>query len=87
MTKRVETLISYEVGSAAVALANIVSESSQCKELLSRIFLAIATDEKHRGRLVQQGGGKVSARICVSVMMLRSAVVERRISLSPSMLL
>lgn len=52
--------MSYEVGSAAVALSKLVADSPQCKELLSRIFLAIVTDEKHRGKLVQQGGGKVS---------------------------
>ena len=51
--------MSYGVGSAAVALSSIVSESERCKELLSRIFLAVVADEKHRGKLVQQGGGKV----------------------------
>lgn len=47
------------MGSAAVALANVVNESDRCKELLSRIFLAVSANEKHRGQLVQQGAGKV----------------------------
>lgn len=57
MTKRIETLMDYNVGSAAVALCK--TESQQCKELLSRIFLALCADHKHRGKLVQQGVGKV----------------------------
>ena len=52
--------MNYDVGSAAVALCKNSTDSEQCKELLSRIFLAISTTEKHRGKLVQQGGGKVS---------------------------
>ena len=51
--------MNYDVGSAAVALCKNSTDSEQCKELLSRIFLAISTTEKHRGKLVQQGGGKV----------------------------
>lgn len=47
------------VGSAAVALCKNSTDSEQCRELLSRIFLALTTNDKHRGKLVQQGGGKV----------------------------
>ena len=64
--KRIATLYSYDVGSAAVALCSAAVDSPQCKELLSRIFLALVQDDKMRGRLVQQGGGKVSP-ICLVI--------------------
>ena len=59
--------MNYDVGSAAVALYKNSTDSEQCKELLSRIFLAISTTEKHRGKLVQQGGGKVRRHRIFSV--------------------
>lgn len=60
METRIETLVGYDVGSAAVALCKSATDSLQCKELLSRIFLALTQNVKHRGKLVQQGGGKVT---------------------------
>ncbi|XP_067935381.1 protein unc-45 homolog B-like isoform X2 [Watersipora subatra] len=65
VSKRIDTLISYGVGSAAVALASIVTESNGCKELLSRVFLALVTNAKDRGKLVQQGGGKVLIKLAL----------------------
>lgn len=63
--------MSYEVGSAAVALSKLVTDSPQTKELLSRVLLAIVTNEKHRGKAVQQGCGKVSAfmLLCIDVVL------------------
>lgn len=66
--------MSYDVGSATVSLASLVTDSPKCKELLSRIFLAIATEEKYRGKLVQQGGGKVSTELHFRVCLYYSQV-------------
>lgn len=57
--KRVDTLMKHNVGSAAVALCKVAKDSEQCKEMLSRIFHALILDQNNRGKLVQQGAGKV----------------------------
>ncbi|PIK61115.1 hypothetical protein BSL78_01940 [Apostichopus japonicus] len=53
---RVEKLVKADIITALVALSKTESENS--RELLSRVYLAIAEDEKHRGNLVQKGGAK-----------------------------
>eukprot|EP00118_Oscarella_pearsei_P009978 m.59015 g.59015 ORF g.59015 m.59015 type:complete len:918 (+) comp34855_c0_seq13:42-2795(+) len=54
---RIEALMKCNVTTALVALAS--TESDGCRELLSRIFLALTTEHKYRGHIVQQGGAKV----------------------------
>ena len=53
---RVDLLVKAGLINSLVALSDTESESS--RELLCRVFNAIATDEKHRGLIVQQGGAK-----------------------------
>jgi hypothetical protein len=56
--KRVEKLMEADAVSALVHLANN-TESAASREMLSRVFLALVTDQKHRGKVVQLGGAKV----------------------------
>lgn len=54
--KRVKKLVEADIITALVALSKTESENS--RELLARVYLAIAEDEQHRGMLVQKGGAK-----------------------------
>lgn len=54
--RRVKKLVQADIITALVALSKTESENS--RELLARVYLAIAEDEKHRGALVQKGGAK-----------------------------
>lgn len=54
--KRIHKLAQAGVTNALVALSN--SESKNCRELLCRVYLALATEEKLRGLMVQQGAVK-----------------------------
>lgn len=56
VSNRVKRLIKLGIVNALVALSKTESENS--RELLARLFLAVADDQEHRGLIVQQGGGK-----------------------------
>ena len=64
MIKRMHQLAKVGVTNALVALSN--TESKNSRELLCRVFLALATEESLRGLLVQQGAVKVSCLIAAS---------------------
>jgi hypothetical protein len=57
--ERVKLLVECGTINALVALSDTDSESA--RELLSRVFSAVASQEQFRGLLVQQGGVKVSS--------------------------
>ena len=59
VVKRIHLLANVGVTNALVALSN--TESKNSRELLCRVFLALATEESLRGLLVQQGAVKVSS--------------------------
>lgn len=54
--QRIDNLVKADAAGALVALCK--TTSANCKELLSRVFLALVTEPQHRGVVVQQGGGK-----------------------------
>ncbi|XP_037536403.1 protein unc-45 homolog B [Nematolebias whitei] len=58
--KRVKRLLKAGVTSALAVMVKADSSilTDQTKELLSRVFLALAEDPKDRGTIVAQGGGK-----------------------------
>ncbi|XP_074656481.1 protein unc-45 homolog B-like [Tubulanus polymorphus] len=56
--ERIKKLVSAGVSSSLVALAS-GTESDNTKELIARVFLAIVTEQEHRGVCVQQGAAKV----------------------------
>ncbi|KAK6640668.1 hypothetical protein RUM44_012365 [Polyplax serrata] len=57
VTKRIDILTKEGVTTALVALAK--TESDNSKELISRVFNAICSQQDLRGLVVQQGGAKV----------------------------
>ena len=63
--KRMHQLAKVGVTNALVALSN--TESKNSRELLCRVFLALATEESLRGLLVQQGAVKVSHHVAASL--------------------
>jgi len=54
--KRIRKLVEEGVISALVNLSN--TESNNSREMISRIFLGITSEQEHRGMTVQQGGVK-----------------------------
>lgn len=54
--KRIRKLVEEGVISALVNLANTDSDNS--REMISRVFMGIASEQEHRGTTVQQGGVK-----------------------------
>ena len=73
--KRMHQLAKVGVTNALVALSN--TESKNSRELLCRVFLALATEESLRGLLVQQGAVKVSCLVAASSSAVCVCVCER----------
>ncbi|EDV20430.1 uncharacterized protein TRIADDRAFT_61095 [Trichoplax adhaerens] len=63
--KRILTMIKNDV---VVTLVNLGldEKSDNCKEKLARVFLALSTEPKHRGVIVQQGGTKILCSLALS---------------------
>ena len=59
MKNRRKQLVDAGVAVALVALTS-VSDSESTRELLSKVFRALAEDEQSRGLMMQQGSVKVS---------------------------
>lgn len=64
VAKRIEILAREGVTTALVALAK--TESNNSKELISRVFNAICSDQDLRGIVVQQGGVKVLIKMALN---------------------
>ncbi|GJQ79844.1 putative myosin-binding striated muscle assembly central [Trypoxylus dichotomus] len=64
VTKRIQILAKEGVTTALVALSK--TESNNSKELISRVFNAICSDQELRGIVVQQGGVKVLIKMALN---------------------
>lgn len=64
VTRRIQILAKEGVTTALVALAK--TESNNSKELISRVFNAICSDQDLRGIVVQQGGVKVLIKMALN---------------------
>ena len=60
--QRRQKLLSAGVASALVALTS-TTDSENTRELLSRVFRAVAEEESSRGSMVQQGSAKVRCAV------------------------
>lgn len=64
ISKRVITLANEGVTTALVALSK--TESNNSREMISRVFNALASEQETRGKIVQQGGAKVLLHLALN---------------------
>ncbi|XP_022901032.2 protein unc-45 homolog B [Onthophagus taurus] len=64
ISKRIQTLGEIGVTTALVALSK--TESDNSKELISRVFNALCSEESLRGGIIQQGGVKVLLKLSLN---------------------
>lgn len=84
---RVHKIAEAGVCSALVALCNTDSKNS--RELISRVYLAIATEEDLRGRIVQQGAAKALLKLAIEnntdkgLLLASQALAKLSITMNP----